>query len=533
MKVYSELFTAQAENRTSDPTPGIPGRFYWDTNLNLLKVDTSAAIKIMVDTNSTQTLTGKTIAGASNTLTVRLASDVTGTLPIGNGGTGQITAILAYDALAAGVTGTPTKGDLLAYDTTSTVRLPAGANNTVLTADSTQTSGLKWATAATVPAAVSNIYSNGTTLKTLTNTMTESLTIPSGETFLYPQLNTTGFTMTVNSGATLWAPGGIFGSGSLAGAGTVVDNLFSDSEKVVTTFAQTWTGPKTFASDTTIGTINGTSTMTVNGTLHTYTTGTVNSNLVVVVNSAGSTTKSAYHEYQLGSGALGSGGKPFVARVGITSGTSPFSPFNTGTLVITGSQQNDTDAAIGFSGDLGTTKHGQMLRTGSWTLGDTGAIGGSTFAGSNIVGRTNQSTATTAVAAGYVGEYIERTVTSATSLTSNTTSEADTTGITLTPGVYDISGVAHFVPGATTTVTVMQSWIGTATGNSTTGRDVDRNFAALAYPSGSVLVQDINMTVPVWRIAITSSTTYYLKALSVFGTSTMGFRGTIRAIRVG
>lgn len=38
---------------------------------------------------ATQTLTNKTISGANNTLTVRLASDVTGTLPVANGGTGQ------------------------------------------------------------------------------------------------------------------------------------------------------------------------------------------------------------------------------------------------------------------------------------------------------------------------------------------------------------------------------------------------------------------------------------------------------------
>ncbi|MGE3784217.1 MAG: beta strand repeat-containing protein, partial [Alphaproteobacteria bacterium] len=38
----------------------------------------------IVGTSDTQTLTGKTIAGASNTLTVRLANDVTGNLPVGN-----------------------------------------------------------------------------------------------------------------------------------------------------------------------------------------------------------------------------------------------------------------------------------------------------------------------------------------------------------------------------------------------------------------------------------------------------------------
>ena len=42
----------------------------------------------IVDTTSSQTLTGKTINGANNTLTVRAASDITGQVLPGNGGTG-------------------------------------------------------------------------------------------------------------------------------------------------------------------------------------------------------------------------------------------------------------------------------------------------------------------------------------------------------------------------------------------------------------------------------------------------------------
>lgn len=61
-----------------------------------------AATDTLVGRATTDTLTGKTIAGASNTLTVRAASDITGTLPVANGGTG-ITSLGTGVATALGV----------------------------------------------------------------------------------------------------------------------------------------------------------------------------------------------------------------------------------------------------------------------------------------------------------------------------------------------------------------------------------------------------------------------------------------------
>ena len=85
--------------------------------------------------NVSETLTNKTISGASNTLTVRLANDVSGTLPLANGGTGATSAPAAMASLmgytsTATAAGTTTLTNASSYyqqftgTTTQTVVLP-------------------------------------------------------------------------------------------------------------------------------------------------------------------------------------------------------------------------------------------------------------------------------------------------------------------------------------------------------------------------------------------------------------------------
>lgn len=97
-------------------------------------------------TSSGSLTLGGTLSG------VDLATQVTGTLPIANGGTGQTTKTAAFDALSP----VTTKGDLIVSDGTDNVRLPVGTDNYVLTADSAQTSGIKWALASGSGATITN-----------------------------------------------------------------------------------------------------------------------------------------------------------------------------------------------------------------------------------------------------------------------------------------------------------------------------------------------------------------------------------------
>jgi hypothetical protein len=158
-----------------------------------------------VGTTDTQTLTNKTISGASNTLSnISLSTSVTGTLPIGNGGTGASTLAganiatltgtetltnktLTSPTMTAPVLGTPTSGSLsnCTVDGTNAIgfkNIPQNAQTgsyTMVLADSGKhiyhDSGAGAATY-TIPAASSVAYPLGTAI-TFINLSTTSISI--------------------------------------------------------------------------------------------------------------------------------------------------------------------------------------------------------------------------------------------------------------------------------------------------------------------------------------------------------------------
>lgn len=106
----------------------------------------SVAASLVATTNATlTTLSGLTTAASLATVgTITSGTWSATTIAIAKGGTGQTTANAAFNALSP----LTTKGDLISFSTVN-ARLAVGSNGQVLTADSAQTLGVKWATPTT------------------------------------------------------------------------------------------------------------------------------------------------------------------------------------------------------------------------------------------------------------------------------------------------------------------------------------------------------------------------------------------------
>lgn len=123
--------------------------------------------------------------------------------------------------------------------------------------------------------------------------------------------------------------------------------------------------------------------------------------------------------------------------------------------------------------------------------------------------------------AGYVGEVISSTV----SNTSITVSDNfyDITSITLDYGHWDMSGMVVYRPnGATFTAgnLLYELGIATASGTSTTGFVLGKNYAIQNFSDSSQFINGLTLLIASHVVKISSSTTFYLKGY--IGTFTAG-----------
>jgi hypothetical protein len=139
----------------------------------------------------------------------------------------------------------------------------------------------------------------------------------------------------------------------------------------------------------------------------------------------------------------------------------------------------------------------------------------------------------TTPAAGYIGEYKEALGTLQ-AIATTTYSIQSNAGVQLTPGVWEIQGIAIVAPAATTTLLNTLFGISTTTTNDNTGFDANRNVFSsfhgnITNPNGDAW----RVNTPIWRVNVTTTTTYYPKVYVSFGTSTCQANVNIFARRVG
>ena len=130
-----------------------------------------------------------------NQNTTGTASNVTGTVAIANGGTGQTTQTAAFDALSPATT----KGDLIVDNGTNNIRLAVGTNAHVLTADSTVAAGVKWAAPASSNTTALGLWENNATISANYTITTGNNGMSAG-----PISVASGVTVTVPTGSS-WA----------------------------------------------------------------------------------------------------------------------------------------------------------------------------------------------------------------------------------------------------------------------------------------------------------------------------------------
>lgn len=140
-----------------------------------------------------------------------------------------------------------------------------------------------------------------------------------------------------------------------------------------------------------------------------------------------------------------------------------------------------------------------------------------------IVGTSTNDNA----AAGNVGEYVSSYISSPVNFPVSG-NYGDLTSISLTAGDWDISEVLEINGAVTGTQFVIG--IGTASGNSSAGLNEGDNVAQT--PTGSTGASNDTLSVPAWRVPISSTTVYYFKYFALYTVGTPQARGRISARRI-
>lgn len=156
------------------------------------------------------------------------------------------------------------------------------------------------------------------------------------------------------------------------------------------------------------------------------------------------------------------------------------------------------------------------------TFGNSPAINVTT----QTIAGTIQGSTTTAPTPGFLGQRIVSVIAELAALPLTTVTPINVTSISLSAGVWDVSGSIGFT-GATTGT----SFEGAVTQASLGSGSLGDSAAATPYPPTAS--QDVTLTVAPVRFVFTTTTAVYLTAVATFSAGAPGAYGRISAVRVG
>lgn len=148
-------------------------------------------------------------------------------------------------------------------------------------------------------------------------------------------------------------------------------------------------------------------------------------------------------------------------------------------------------------------------------------INTTTKVGGTLIGSKN-----TAPSPGFLGEQIRSAVAVGSPITLSNNTAANITSISLTAGIWDISGVIGL--NGTITGTAFVGSVNTV--SATLGTDGDNSVQSPTSPNANV---NSNLVIPAWRVTISTTTIAYLVVFCSFTVGTLVAYGRISATRVG
>lgn len=165
----------------------------------------------------------------------------------------------------------------------------------------------------------------------------------------------------------------------------------------------------------------------------------------------------------------------------------------------------------------------------TWKLCSGSTFGtGTTIRALTTGGQYKGNNTNTAPPAGFIGEVIRSAVAFTSPISLPTGTATNITSISVTAGIWDITGIVSF-NAAAITGTAFQASISPT--SATLANAYGDGTIQTPYPPTSVTSN--SLTIPAYRVTLSATTTYYLVAAGTYTVGTLTGFGRISAVRVG